>query len=98
MYNSSLNNLSVWDIMPDYNTALSIQGMSSYTASYPCWLLGCSGIAGGASQIIYVNGVDIAQEVGDVASMQIPLDVGDVVTTSAGTFGVLSICAMKGIK
>lgn len=96
MNNSSLNNISLWDIMPDYTKAVSISGRNSYTASYPCWLLGWSVAASSTPQVIFVNGVVIAREEYDLANIQIPLDVGDVVTTSTGTFSGLTTCAMKG--
>lgn len=85
-----------WSI-PDYSTAISLSG-SRFTATYKCWIVGYSNISGGGEQILYVNGVEVAREAGDYADLQIPLDVGDVLTKNAGNFGSLSVVAMKGIN
>ena len=85
-------------LMPDYSTAISLNGVDSYTATYPCWLMGWSLASAGTNQIVYVNGVAVARESGDYACTQMMLDVGDVVTKSAGTFEGMSICAMKGAR
>ena len=84
--------------LPDYSTAISLNGMDSYTATYPCWLLGAPLASAGTAQYVYVNGIIVTREAGDYNSMQIPLDVGDMVTVSASNLNDCVICAMKGIK
>lgn len=80
--------------MPDYSTAVVVT--APYIATYPCWFIGYSVASAGTNQIVYVNGVAVAREAGDYACTQIPLDIGDVVTISAGSIDTMSICAMKG--
>nr|DAE46873.1 MAG TPA: hypothetical protein [Caudoviricetes sp.] len=84
--------------LPDYSTAISLNGMDSYTATYPCWLLGAPNAPSGKVQYVYVNGIIITKEAEDYSSIQIPLDVGDMVTVSASNLNNCVICAMKGIK
>ena len=84
---------------PDYSTAIALTSSDkSFTATYRCWLLGYSLASAGTNQIVYVNNVAIGREAGDYISIQMPLDIGDVVTVSAGDLEGLTVCAMKGVK
>ena len=80
---------------PDYSTGVQISG-SSYTATYKCWLIGTTFVSTLTPQTLYVNGHIVGKEEGDYISVQMPLDVGDVVTVSGGSFNKLFVYAIKG--
>ena len=80
---------------PDYSTGVKISG-SSYTATYKCWLIGTSFVSTLTAQTLYVNGHIVGHEEGDYIDVQMPIDVGDVVTVSAGNFTNLYVYAIKG--
>lgn len=82
--------------MPDFTTGVKLTG-STYTATYKCWLIGVNATIGNAEQSLYVNGCIVGKEAQDYIDVQIPLDVGDVVTVSVGTFYDLNVYAMKGV-
>lgn len=82
--------------MPDYTSGVQLTG-STYTATYKCWLIGITNVAGQTEQSVLINGSVVGKEYTDYCNIQIPLDAGDVVTVSAGTFAGLKVYAMKGI-
>ena len=80
---------------PDYSTGVQISG-SSYTATYKCWLIGTTLVSTLTPQELYVNGHIVGKEEGDYIDVQMPIDVGDVVTVSGGSFNKLFVYAIKG--
>ena len=91
----SFKEMSVGWGFPDYSTGVQISG-SSYTATYKCWLIGTTLVSTLTPQELYVNGHIVGKEEGDYIDVQMPIDVGDVVTVSAGTFTNLYVYAIKG--
>ncbi len=91
----SFKEMSVGWGFPDYSTGVQISG-SSYTATYKCWLIGTTFKSTAILQELYVNGHIVGQEETDYIDVQMPIDVGDVVTVSDGTFTNLYVYAIKG--
>ena len=91
----SFKEMSVGWGFPDYSTGVQISG-SSYTATYKCWLIGNTLVSTLTTQELYVNGHIVGKEEGDYIDVQMPIDVGDVVTVSNGSFNQLFVYAIKG--
>ena len=91
----SFKEMSVGWGFPDYSTGVKISG-SSYTATYKCWLIGTTLVSTLTPQELYVNGHIVGKEEGDYIDVQMPIDVGDVVTVSGGSFNNLFVYAIKG--
>ena len=91
----SFKEMSVGWGFPDYSTGVQISG-SSYTATYKCWLIGNTFVSTLTTQELYVNGHIVGKEEGDYIDVQMPIDVGDVVTVSDGSFNQLFVYAIKG--
>lgn len=91
----SFKEMSVGWGFPDYSTGVQISG-SSYTATYKCWLIGTTLASTLTAQTLYVNGHMVGKEEGDYIDVQMPIDVGDVVTVSGGSFNKLFVYAIKG--
>lgn len=91
----SFKEMSVGWGFPDYSTGVQISG-SSYTATYKCWLIGTTFVSTAILQELHVNGHIVGKEELDYIDVQMPIDVGDVVTVSGGSLNNLFVYAIKG--
>ena len=84
---------NIASITPNYDAGVSVG--TSFTAPNIGWILGYFNISGETGSYAYVNGKVIAYEWGDIASVQILVNQGDVFYTT-GTSRNLTFYPCKG--